>query len=586
MQYKRVKRERGRERERERENHSKLCLPWRLFSGEKSAPVRFLHQQPTSFANTHNSLRSPLLRLFPAKPDHCSNASSIYLFPSRFSIPLLLSSLPYLSGADLMARAGHVRLLLSMLALAVAAGPADASAVVGVNWGTMASHPLNPDIVVRMLKDNGITKVKLFDADDWTVSSLAGTGIEAMLGIPNNQLERIAKSYGEAKDWVNANVTRFLHSGGVNIKYVAVGNEPFLESYNGTFINITLPALQNIQKALDEAGHGDKIKATVPLNADVYDSGSNAPSAGNFRANIHTLMVQLVKFLHSNQSPFVVNIYPFLSLYQNKDFPFDFAFFDGQSSPINDKGVSYTNVFDANFDTLVWSLRKAGVPDLKIIVGEVGWPTDGDKNANTANAQRFYRGILKKLSSNKGTPLHPGHIEAYIFGLIDEDVKSVAPGNFERHWGIFRYDGQPKFPIDFSGQGNDRFPIAAKNVTYLPAQWCVLDTSVNNLATLPGNMDYACQYGDCTALADGSSCSNLDSKGRCSYAFNMYFQIQDQDVEACVFGGLAKITTKNMSHDGCLFPVQIVSPANKCYAMSLMGVVTVALTAAVSMVLL
>lgn len=55
-------------------------------------------------------------------------------------------------------------------------------------------------------------------------------------------------------------------------RYVAVGNEPFLSSYNGSFLNVTFPALQNIQNALNEAGHGDSIKATVPLNADVYNS--------------------------------------------------------------------------------------------------------------------------------------------------------------------------------------------------------------------------------------------------------------------------------------------------------------------------
>jgi hypothetical protein len=78
----------------------------------------------------------------------------------------------------------------------------------------------------------------------------------------------------------------------------------------------------------------------------------------------------------------------------------------------------YTNVFDANFDTLVWSLRKAGVPDMKIIVGEVGWPTDGDKNANVKNV---------------GTPLRPGHMEVYLFALIDENQKRVQPGRFESH---------------------------------------------------------------------------------------------------------------------------------------------------------
>jgi Glycosyl hydrolases family 17 len=121
-------------------------------------------------------------------------------------------------------------------------------------------------------------------------------------------------------------------------RYVAVGNEPFLTSYNGSYLTTTFPALQNIQKALHEAGHSN-IKTTVPLNADVYSSpsGSNTPSSGSFRSDINDLMVQIVTFLKENGSAFVVNIYPFLSLYQNPDFPVDFAYFGTGSRSINDK---------------------------------------------------------------------------------------------------------------------------------------------------------------------------------------------------------------------------------------------------------
>lgn len=230
-----------------------------------------------------------------------------------------------------------------------------------------------------------------------------------------------------------------LKSLAVFCRYVAVGNEPFLSSYNGSFINITFPALQNIQNALNAEGLGDYVKATVPLNADVYESPSTnqVPSAGRFRSDIITQMTQIVEFLAKNNAPFTVNIYPFLSLYGNKDFPFNYAFFDG-STPIVDNGIQYTNVFDANFDTLVSALKAVGHGDLPIFVGEVGWPTDGDINANVGNAYRFYNGLFPRLAANTGTPLRPGYIEVYLFGLIDEDAKSIAPGHFERHWGIFR----------------------------------------------------------------------------------------------------------------------------------------------------
>ncbi|KAH7661549.1 Glycoside hydrolase family 17 protein [Dioscorea alata] len=428
----------------------------------------------------------------------------------------------------------------------------------GVNWGTMAVRQLPPKTVVQMLQDNGIKKVKLFDADFNTMSALVGTDIEVMVAIPNDMLATMT-DYDAAKDWVKRNVTRYNWDGGVKIKYVAVGNEPFLSSYNGSFLNVTFPALQNIQNALIDAGFGDTIKATVPLNADVYDSQS-VPSAGQFRTDISELMVQIVQFLNQNSAPFTVNIYPFLSLYADAHFPVDFAFFDGGSTPIVDGQIQYTNVFDANFDTLVSALKAVGLGNLPIIVGEVGWPTDGDINAKASYAERFYNGLLKRLAANQGTPLRPNtNIEVYLFGLIDEDAKSIAPGAFERHWGIFRYDGQPKFPMDLSGQGQNKLLAAAKNVQYLPQKWCVFNPNAKDLSKLGDNINYACTFSDCTSLGYGSTCNNLDTQGNASYAFNMYFQVQGQKELSCVFEGLAMITTQNYSQGTCDFIIQLAS---------------------------
>ncbi|KAE8705553.1 Glucan endo-1,3-beta-glucosidase 5 [Hibiscus syriacus] len=432
----------------------------------------------------------------------------------------------------------------------------------GVNWGTMATHKLPSETVVQMLKDNGITKVKLFDADSKTMDALAGSDLEVMVAIPNDQLLAM-NSYDRAKQWVKKNITTYNFKGGVNIKYVAVGNEPFLTSYNGSFINNTFPALQNIQNALNDAGVGDTIKATVPLNADVYSSPESnpVPSAGRFRTDISGPMSQIVNFLAKNSAPFSVNIYPFLSLYGNDDFPFNYAFFDG-GNPIVDNGIQYTNVFDANFDTLVSALKAVGHGDMPIIIGEVGWPTDGDKNANMANAQRFYNGLLARLAAKTGTPLRPGYIEVYLFGLIDEDAKSIAPGNFERHWGIFRYDGQPKFPLDLSGQNQNKFLTGANAVKYLPQQWCTFNPNAKDVGKLVDNINYACTFADCTALGFGSSCNSLDANGNASYAFNMYYQVQNQKDMACDFQGLGIISTQNISQGTCNFIIQIASSSS------------------------
>uniref|UniRef100_A0A0E0J3K5 glucan endo-1,3-beta-D-glucosidase n=1 Tax=Oryza nivara TaxID=4536 RepID=A0A0E0J3K5_ORYNI len=439
----------------------------------------------------------------------------------------------------------------------------------GVNWGTMATHRLPPKVMARLLKDNGFKKVKIFDADATTMSGLAGTGIEAMIAVPNDMLAAVG-DYGRAREWVKENVTRYSFDGGVDIRYVAVGNEPFLKAYNGEFDRATVPALRNIQRALDEAGYGKRIKATVPVNADVYDSPASnpVPSAGRFRDDVAGTMADMVRFLNRSGAPLTVNIYPFLSLYGNDDFPLDYAFFDGgpPPRPVVDNGINYTNVFDANFDTLVSALKRIGFGSLPIVIGEVGWPTDGDKHATVPYAQRFYSGLLKRLAARRGTPLRPrARIEVYLFGLMDEDTKSVAPGNFERHWGIFTFDGRPKFPLDLRGAGRPAMPVPAKGVKYLPRRWCVLNPNVtdDDAGRLADNVGYACSHSDCTALGYGCSCGALDARGNASYAFNVYYQAQGQADAACDFQGLAVVTEddRDVAQGACNFSVQVAAAA-------------------------
>ncbi|KAL0312278.1 UNVERIFIED_CONTAM: Glucan endo-1,3-beta-glucosidase 5 [Sesamum radiatum] len=432
---------------------------------------------------------------------------------------------------------------------------------IGANWGTQATHPLHPSIVVKLLKDNGIQKVKLFDAEATVLNALSGSGIEVMVGIPNDMLSTLANSVDAAERWVERNVSAHVSSNSVDIRYVAVGNEPFLSTYNGTFQATTLPALQNIQAALIKAGLGNRVKVTVPLNADVYQSSTEQPSTGDFRANIHDLMVQIVSFLSLNGAPFTVNIYPFISLYNDPNFPVDYAFFDGYSSPIVDNGRTYTNVFDANYDTLVWALQKNGFGNMTIIVGEIGWPTDGDRNANIGYAQRFNQGFMSHM--NAGTPMRPGPVDAYLFSLIDEDAKSIQPGNFERHWGIFNYDGTPKYNLSL-GSSNSRGLVPASNVHYLPRRWCVLSPSANlEDPQVALSVSYACARADCTSLGYGTSCGNLDARGNISYAFNSYYQIFNQLESACRFPNLSVITTTDPSVGTCRFNIMIQTAANQ-----------------------
>ncbi|KAH7285859.1 hypothetical protein KP509_33G048900 [Ceratopteris richardii] len=450
---------------------------------------------------------------------------------------------------------------------------------IGVNWGTQSSHQLPPSIVVRMLKDNNFDKVKLFDTAESTLKALAGTDIEVMVAIPNNQLIQLQDA-NAALTWVGDHVKRYIFDGGVNIKYVAVANEPYLTSYNGTYVPLTFPALQNVQNALNRLNLGNTIKTTVPMNADVLtDSGTNMPSQGKFRPDIASQMLQIVSFLNQNGCPFTINIYPFISYSSTPGFPENYAFFGSSVAQITDGSRIYTNTFDASYDTLVQALSSAGFPNMPIIVGEIGWATDGVRPASTPqNAQRFNQGFLDHVSSNAGTPLRPNvPIQYYLFGLLDEDAKDIAPGLFERHWGIFTFDGNAKYALTIPGataNGNSGTLVNAKGVVHLPTRWCVANKDADP-AKLADPVNFACSNADCTQLLYGASCNGLDTIGNASYAFNQYFQIQNQKSGSCSFNGLASITHDDPSTDTCKFIIQIDVTASSAFPVAVVSIATV-----------
>ncbi|GLJ37555.1 hypothetical protein SUGI_0763240 [Cryptomeria japonica] len=424
----------------------------------------------------------------------------------------------------------------------------------GVNWGTQSSHRLSPSIVVNVLQANNITKVKLFDADPLVLEALTGTHINVMLGVPNQMLKTLSKSRAAARSWVHDNVTRYAFKGGVDIRYIAVGNEPFLASYKGQFQAFVLPAVVNIQQALEKANLANQVKVVVPCNADAYQS--KVPSKGIFRPDLNKTIHQLVSFLSSNGSPFVVNIYPLLDVHQNKNSSIHHPFFENSTHPFIDGRRVYQNDFERILDSLETALKQNGFGQMPIIIGGIGWPTEGAANATISNAKRFNKGLINYIKSNKGTPLRPGNppVETYIYSLLDEDQKSIVAGNFERHWGIFTFDGQVKYEVDL-GQGSKDL-ASAENVQYFSSRWCVANDNLD-LTNVSSHVRLACSTADCTALSSGGSCNKIGALANISYAFNSYYQLHNQSGDSCNFDGLGMITTADPSIGDCRFLVGI-----------------------------
>jgi hypothetical protein len=60
-------------------------------------------------------------------------------------------------------------------------------------------------------------------------------------------------------------------------------------------------------------------------------------------------------------------------------------------------------------------------------------------------------------------------------------------------------------------------------------------------------------------LYTGSSCAFLDAVDNASYAFNSYFQFQNQNPAACDFQGLGEVTTQDPSQGTCRFIIGLIA---------------------------
>uniref|UniRef100_M1BAY0 Glucan endo-1,3-beta-glucosidase 5 n=1 Tax=Solanum tuberosum TaxID=4113 RepID=M1BAY0_SOLTU len=175
----------------------------------------------------------------------------------------------------------------------------------------------------------------------------------------------------------------------------------------------------------------------------------------------------------------------------------------------SDKGVKFRQVM------VIW----------RLLSDKIGWPTDGYVSASEANAERFHRSLLQYISRKDGTPLRPNRdIDMYLLGLTDENKVATDYGPYQRHWGIYKHDGLPKYKIDFTMQDRDVKPTIAKGTVRMPNRWCVFDGKTDHNETqVLQDYDYACGESDCTAFGAGATCDHLSFHRRRSLnGYNMF----------------------------------------------------------------
>ncbi|CAO2832961.1 unnamed protein product [Amaranthus hypochondriacus] len=290
--------------------------------------------------------------------------------------------------------------------------------------------------VVNLYQSNGIKAMRIYGPEQDTLQALQGTGIKIILDVPNDQIQSLASDSSSAMQWVQNYVVPYSSS----IKYIAVGNEIHPSDQISSSVQ---PAMQNILNALTSNNLGDQIKVSTSIDTSLI-SNSYPPSNGQF--NDESYIKPIINFLISNNSPLLVNIYPYFShKYNPSDVSIEYALFTASGTVVTDSnnGLNYQNIFDAIVDSVYAALGKIGAPDTEIVVSETGWPSDGDGDAATVdNAGTYYKNLIDHVG--QGTPLKPGKgIETYLFAMFDENQKSGD--ETERHFGLFTYDQQPKY---------------------------------------------------------------------------------------------------------------------------------------------
>ncbi|KAE9588162.1 hypothetical protein Lal_00003022 [Lupinus albus] len=428
---------------------------------------------------------------------------------------------------------------------------------IGICYGRNADDLPTPDKVAQLAQLHKIKYVRIYDSNIQVLKAFANSGVELMIGISNLDLLPFSQFQSNVDTWLRNSILPYYPA--TKITYITVGAE-VTESPNNVS-SLVVPAMNNVLTALKKAGLHKKIKVSSTHSLGVL-SRSFPPSAGAFNSSHAHFLKPLLEFLAENQSPFMIDIYPYYAYRDSSNkVSLDYALFESSSEVIDpNTGLLYTNMFDAQIDAVNYALMALNFRTIKVMVTETGWPSKGSPKETAAtpdNAQTYNTNLIRHTINNTGTPAKPDEeLDVYIFSLFNENRK---PGlESERNWGVFYPDQTSVYNLDFTGRGSVDTTTEVNNGTRSngTTMWCIASSTASQI-DLQNAIDWACASSgnvDCSAIQPSQPCFEPDNLlSHASYAFNSYYQQNGASDIACSFGGTAILVDKDPTYDNCIY---------------------------------
>ena len=420
---------------------------------------------------------------------------------------------------------------------------------IGFCYGRNGDNLPSPQSVAQFLAKQSIGKVRIYDYNTSVITAFAGTSIDLVITIPNEELPNF-QTEELADAWVNSVLSPLVALSGFTISVVTVGVEvPNLTPHLAPFV---LPAMLNIHTGLTKANLANEIKVSTAHSMAILQT-SFPPSSAAFNASLAASFVKpILDFLKQTGSFYMANAYPYHAyMFEQDSVALDYALFQPKKSVVDpNTNLSYTGMLFAQLDAVYFALESMGHSELNVVVSETGWPTKGDSDETAAtvqNAAAYNNHLMELVNNETGTPYRPGHpLQAFIFSVFDEDKK---PGkSSERNWGVFDVNEDSFYYLDVNNSESG----SPQSFNGTGGTWCVAIPSASN-ESLEEGLNYACGQGnaDCAPIQQGQACFSPDTfVNHASYAYNSYYQRSGDNSAACNFGGTAMITTSNPSKDG------------------------------------